>query len=77
MELMRRIGSTLQGLVYENRKLGLHIYVCRYLFIYLWLYWVFAAAHGLSLVVASMDSSIVAGCGLPIVVASLVAEHGL
>ena len=55
MELMRRIGTTLQGLVYENRKLGLHIYVCRYLFIYLWLYWVFAAAHGLSLVVASMD----------------------
>ena len=37
MELMRRIGATLQGLVYENRKLGLHIYVCRYLFIYLWL----------------------------------------
>ena len=38
-----------------------------YLFIY-WLPWVFTAARSLSLVVAR---------GLPIAVASLVAEHGL
>ena len=38
------------------------------LFIYFWLHWVFVAAHRLSLV---------AVCGLLIVVASLVAEHGL
>ena len=37
-------------------------------FIYFWLYWVFVAASGLSLVAVS---------GLLIVVASLVAEHGL
>ena len=37
-------------------------------FFFFWLFWVFAATHGLSLVVM---------CGLLIVVASLVAEHGL
>ena len=38
------------------------------LFIYLWLYWVFVAARGLSLVEVH---------GLLTLVASLVAEHGL
>ena len=38
------------------------------LFIYFWLSWVFVAVHGVSLVAAS---------GLLIVVASLIAEHGL
>ena len=37
-------------------------------FIYFWLHWVFVAAHGLTLV---------ALCGLPIEVPSLVAEHRL
>ena len=46
-----------------------------YLFIY-WLCWVFVAAHGLSLVVASRGYS-VAVRGLLIAVASLVADHGL
>ena len=46
----------------------IHVYVDVYLlvFIYLWLCWVFAAAHGLSLVVS----------GLLILGASVVAEHG-
>ena len=46
-----------------------------YLFIYFWLHWVFVAAHRLSLVAASQDSSSLRG--LLIAVASLVAEHGL
>ena len=49
-----------------------------YLFIYFWLRWVFIAAHGLSLVAASGGGLLfVAVRGLLIVVASLVAEHGL
>ena len=46
----------------------IHVYVDVYLFIfvYLWLCWVFVAAHGLSLVVS----------GLLILVASVVGEHG-
>ena len=47
-----------------------------YLFIF-WLHWVFVAACGLSLVVASGGYSLVTGHGLLIAVASLVAEHGL
>ena len=47
------------------------------LFIYFWLCWFFVAVQGLSLVVASRGYSLVAGCGLLIAVASLVAEHGL
>ena len=42
---------------------------------YFWLYWIFAALHRLSLVVASEGHSVVL-CE-PIVVASLVAEHRL
>ena len=45
-----------------------------YLFIY-WLCWVFVAAHGLSLFVASRGHSLVAVLRLLTVVASLVAEH--
>ena len=40
-----------------------------------WLCWVFVAGHGLSLVVASRGYSLAAGCGLLVVVASLVVEH--
>ena len=47
-----------------------------YLFIYFWLHWVSFAACGLSLVALSRDCSPVVR-GLPIVVVSLVAEHGL
>ena len=47
-----------------------------YLF-YFWLNWVFIAARGLSLVVASRGLPFVAVCRLLIAVASLVAEHGL
>ena len=47
-----------------------------YLFVYFWLCWVFLAACGLSLVVASGGYS-VAVRGLLIAVVSLVAEHGL
>ena len=46
------------------------------LFTYFWLHWVFVAVRGLSLVVASGGYSSLQ-CGLLIVVASLVAEHGL
>ena len=47
------------------------------IFIYVWLHWVFIAAHGLSLVMMSRGYSLVAVRGLLIAVASLVMEHGL
>ena len=47
------------------------------LFIYLWLCWVFVATCGLSLVVPSRDNSLVVVHWLFIVIASLIAEHGL
>ena len=47
------------------------------LFIYFWLHWVFVAVSRLPLVVASRGYSLVAGCGLLILLASLVAELGL
>ena len=47
------------------------------LFIYLWLCWVFVAAHGLSPVVENGRLLFVAVCGLLIAVASLVGEHML
>ena len=40
-----------------------------------WLLWVFTALHGLSLVAATGDYSLVAVCGLPVAVASLVVEY--
>ena len=48
-----------------------------YLFIYLWLPWVFVAAHRLSLVAGEQELLFVAVRGLLIVVVSLVAEHRL
>ena len=48
-----------------------------HLLTYFWLYWVFVAAHRLSLVAASGGYSPSAWHGLLIVVASLIAEHGL
>ena len=47
-----------------------------FMFIYFWLYWVFVAVCGLSLLAASGGNSLVAGHGLLTVVASVV-EHGL
>ena len=47
------------------------------LFIYFWLHWVFIAAHGHSLVVASGDYSSLWCAGFSFAVASLVVEHGL
>ena len=48
-----------------------------FLFIYLWLLWVFAAAHRLSPVATSEGCSLVVVCGFLIVLASVVVEHGL
>ena len=47
------------------------------LFTYFWLHWVLVAVHGLSQVVSSGGYSLVVVLGFLIVVASLVAEHGL
>ena len=48
-----------------------------YVFIYFWLHCVFVAARGLPLAAVSGGLLFVAVCMLLIVVASLVAEHGL
>ena len=48
-----------------------------FLFIYLWLCWVFVAACGLFSSCSERGLLFVAVCGRLIVVASLVAEHGL
>lgn len=48
-----------------------------YLHIYLWLRWVFVAAHRLPLAAVSGGCSSAAGCRLPTEVVSLVVEHGL
>ena len=45
--------------------------------VYLWLLWDFVAVHELSLVAVSCGYSLVAMHGLPIAVASRVAEHEL
>ena len=47
------------------------------IYFYFWLHWVFAAAHGLSLIVASGGLLLVAVHELLIAMASLVAEHRL
>ena len=69
---------------YERRRVGsrvifIYIYILNilFIFIYFWLYWVFIAVHGLSLVVASGVYSLVLVHRLLIVVASLIVEHGL
>ena len=51
--------------------------ICLFYLFYFWLRWVFVAARRLSLVAASGGYSSLAVHGLLIVVASLVAEHGL
>ena len=51
--------------------------IFKILFIYFWLCWVFITARGLSLVVASGESSRVAMHVLLIVLACLVVEDGL
>ena len=57
---------------------GVYIYILNlFYFIYFWLHWVFFATHGLPLAEASGGFLFVAVLGLLIVVASLVAEHGL
>ena len=43
--------------------------------LFIWLCWVFVAARRLSLVAVSGGYSLLAVCGLPIAVASLVLEH--
>ena len=48
-----------------------------FLIFYCWLYWIFIAACGLSLVVASRGYSLVVVCRHLIVVASLIVEHGI
>ena len=53
-----------------------YLFIFKILFIYLWLHWVFVAAHRLSLVAVSRGCS-VAVYRLLIAVASLLAEHGL
>ena len=45
--------------------------------LFIWLRWVFAAAHGFSLVEGERGLLFIAVCGLLIVVVSLAAEHGL
>ena len=45
-------------------------------YLFIWLCWVFAAAHGLSLVAVNGGYSPVVECGSLIAVASLVVEHG-
>ena len=50
--------------------------VLEFLFIYLRLHWVFVAAYGLSLAVASRSYSLVEVHRLLIVVASIAMDHG-
>ena len=62
----------------HGQELFLDLFYVFILLIYLfWLCWVCVAAHRFSLVAASGGFSLVVMCGLLIVVASLVVEHGL
>ena len=63
-------------LYWHHMLLGF-FFICIFLKIYFWLHWVFIALHGLSLVAASECDSLVAVCGLLIMVTSFIAEHGL
>ena len=68
-----------RGNCIDKSSLPLYTATCFFkinLFIYFWLRWVLVAARGLFLVAASWGYSL-AVRGLLIVVASLVAEHGL
>ena len=53
------------------------IYIRFIYVLYFWLCWVFIAVRGLSLVVASRGSPLVAMHGLLVLVVSLVVEHRL
>ena len=53
-----------------------HYYYFFKIYLSIWLWWIFVAAHRLSVVAVSAGYS-VAACGLLIVVASLVAVHRL
>ena len=50
-------------------------HTCDLLFTEFWLCWVFIAVRGLSPVLASGGSSLVAVCGILVAVASLASEH--
>ena len=69
--------ATVHGVAGVGHNLATKEREREFLFVYFWLHWVFMAACGLSLVVASRGYSLVAVCRLLIAVASLVAEHGL
>ena len=77
---MLRVLTPIVNSCLENFYFFLHLDGAPLRFIYLlnlfvWLQWVFVAAHGFSLVVASGGSSLAAVHGLLIAVASLGAEH--
>ena len=66
-------GSMVFGGRLGGRVLDIYIYILNFY----WLCWVFVAAHGFSLVLASGGYSLVVACRLLTVVASLVAKHRL
>ena len=70
-------SESLPLLFFSFLSFFLYIYMYMILFVYFLLCWVFVATHGLSLIAASGDSSLVLVCRLLIAVVSLVAEHGL
>ena len=61
----------------SQHMVGAQIFLFIYVFTYFWLCWVFFAAHGISPVAGSRGCSLEAAHRLLMVVASLVAEHGL
>ena len=62
----------------STRKGVLLFFIYLFLFIYyLWLCWVFIAAHGLFSSCIEWGLLFIAVCGLLVAVVSLVAEHGL
>ena len=69
----------LEAIVSGSPLTSTSVAVCFFLFCFLffWLHWVFVAACGLSLFVASRGLLFIAGRGLLIAVASLVVECGL
>ena len=62
---------------WEFHTIQMPVSLLLWIFIYLWLCWVFVAAHRLSLVAVSRTSSLIALSSLLSAVASLVVEHGL
>ena len=75
-----RFFTTMPPYVCIYKYIHIYIYILHVhtaIFIYFWLHWVFTAACGPSLDVASRGYSLIAERGLLIVVASLVPEHRL